>query len=107
MVRHPRIGVWLVAETIENKLAERWVKDDSFVPIATIPKVQEIELMSMQPDEDILKEYPYIAGDWKKGDTVACQTYKATPIKWIYTIEDGEVKWYDARWNRIEAPFKI
>ena len=57
--------------------------------------------------EDILKEYPYIAGDWKKGDTVACQTYKATPIKWIYTIEDGEVKWYDARWNRIEAPFKI
>lgn len=45
------------AETIENKLAERWVKDDSFVPIATIPKVQEIELMSMQPDEDILKEY--------------------------------------------------
>lgn len=57
--------------------------------------------------EDILKEYPYIAGDWKMGDTVACQTYKATPIKWIYTIEDGEVKWYDARWNRIEAPFKI
>ena len=57
--------------------------------------------------EDILKEYPYIAGDWKKGDTVACQTYKATPIKWIYTIEDGEVKWYDARWNRIEATFRI
>ena len=45
------------AETIENKLAAGWVKDDSFVPIATIPKVQEIEMMSIQPDEDIRKEY--------------------------------------------------
>ena len=45
------------AETIENKLTASWIKDDSFVPIATIPKVQEIDLMSVQPDEEILKEY--------------------------------------------------
>ena len=44
-------------ETIENKLEASWIKDDSFVPIATIPKVQEIDLMSVQPDEEILKEY--------------------------------------------------
>lgn len=44
-------------KTIENKLESNWVKDDSFVPIATIPKVQEIDLMSIQPDESVLKEY--------------------------------------------------
>ena len=43
-------------EVIEKKLSAQWVKDDSFVPIKTIPRVEEIELMSISPDEEILKE---------------------------------------------------
>lgn len=44
-------------ERIENKLEASWVKEDSFVPIATIPKVQEIQLMTIEPDESVLEEY--------------------------------------------------
>ncbi len=43
-------------ETIEKKLSEQWVKEDSFVPIKTIPKVEEMELMAVNPDEEVLKE---------------------------------------------------
>ena len=43
-------------EVIEKKLSAQWVKDDSFVPIKTIPRVEEIELLKVEPDEDILKE---------------------------------------------------
>ena len=43
-------------ETIEKKLAANWVKDDSFVPIKTISKVEEIALMSISPDEEVLME---------------------------------------------------
>lgn len=43
-------------EAIEKKLAAQWVKDDSFVPIKTIPMVKEIELMKTEPDEKVLKE---------------------------------------------------
>ena len=43
-------------EMIENKLAAKWVKEDSFVPIKTIHKVKEIDLLSPYPDEDVLKE---------------------------------------------------
>ncbi|MDO4338729.1 MAG: penicillin-binding transpeptidase domain-containing protein [Eubacteriales bacterium] len=43
-------------ETIEKKLSAQWVKDDSFVPIKTIPGVEETELMSVSPDEEVLKE---------------------------------------------------
>ena len=44
-------------ESIENKLEASWVKEDSFVPVATIPKVQEIQLMTIEPDESVLEEY--------------------------------------------------
>ena len=44
------------SEVIEKKLSEQWVKDDSFVPIKTIPRVEEIELLKVEPDEDVLKE---------------------------------------------------
>lgn len=44
-------------ESIENKLEASWVKEDSFVPIAIIPKVQEIQLMTIAPDESVLEEY--------------------------------------------------
>ena len=43
-------------EEIEKKLSAKWVKDDSFVPIKTIPRVEEIELMKIEPDEEVLKE---------------------------------------------------
>ena len=43
-------------EAIEKELSAQWVKDDSFVPIKTIPGVEEIELMSISPDEEVLKE---------------------------------------------------
>lgn len=43
-------------DVIEKHLSAKWVKDDSFVPIKTIPKVEEIDFMSMNPDEEVLKE---------------------------------------------------
>lgn len=46
----------ITPEAIEKKLSAKWVKDDSFVPIKTIPRVEEIELMSISPDEEALKE---------------------------------------------------
>ena len=44
-------------EEIEKKLSAKWVKEDSFVPIKTLQKVEEIELMSMEPDEEVVKEH--------------------------------------------------
>lgn len=44
-------------ETIKNKLEAGWVKEDSFVPIATRPKVRELDLMSLQPEESVLEEH--------------------------------------------------
>ncbi len=44
-------------EEIEKKLSAKWVKDDSFVPVKKLRKVEEIELMSLEPDEEALKEY--------------------------------------------------
>ena len=43
-------------EDIEKKLSAAWVKDDSFVPVKTIPKVPEIELMSPVPEEEVAEE---------------------------------------------------
>lgn len=43
-------------EVIEKKLSAQWVKEDSFVPIKTIPKVEEIELMKIAPDKEVLEE---------------------------------------------------
>ena len=38
-------------DVIKNKLSAEWVKDDSFVPIKTIPKVSELELMIKMPEQ--------------------------------------------------------
>ncbi len=43
-------------EEIEKKLAAKWVKEDSFVPVKTLKKVQEIEQLSLQPDAEMSKE---------------------------------------------------
>lgn len=44
-------------EEIVKKLSAKWVKEDSFVPVKTLRKVEEIELMSMEPDEEVIKEH--------------------------------------------------
>lgn len=46
----------ITPESIEKKLSAQWVKDDFFVPIKTIPKVEAIQLMSPNPNEEVLLE---------------------------------------------------
>lgn len=46
----------IAPEAIAKKLSAQWVKDDSFVPVKTIPRVEEIELMKIEPDEEALRE---------------------------------------------------
>lgn len=43
-------------EEIEKKLAAQWVKEDSFVPIKTIPAIKEMEFMTVSPDEAAVAE---------------------------------------------------
>lgn len=43
-------------DAITNAMNASWVKEDSFVPIKTIPKVSELELMSIEPGEKALRE---------------------------------------------------
>ena len=43
------------ADGIKKKLEAKWVKDDSFVPLKTLKKVDEINLNSPQPREDNIK----------------------------------------------------
>ena len=44
------------AETIEKKLSQSWVKDDTFVPVKTIPKVSELQLIAQDPKKSVLQE---------------------------------------------------
>lgn len=46
----------LEPEDIEKKLSAKWVRDDYFVPIKTLPKVAEIALMSWEPEEELVRE---------------------------------------------------
>ncbi len=41
--------------TIRQKLKAGWVKEDSFVPVKTVPKASETELMSPEPSQEALK----------------------------------------------------
>ena len=43
------------ADAIGKKLSAKWVKEDSFVPLKTIKKVDELNLNSMEPREDNVK----------------------------------------------------
>jgi cell division protein FtsI/penicillin-binding protein 2 len=43
------------ADVIGKKLSAKWVKEDSFVPLKTIKKVDELNLGSMEPREDNVK----------------------------------------------------
>lgn len=44
-------------EDIEKQLSAKWVKDDSLVPIKTLPKIRDIELLVIDPDKEVLKEH--------------------------------------------------
>ncbi len=46
----------ITKESIENKLSANWVKEDSFVPIKTIPKVDKLNLTSLDPDGEMIQE---------------------------------------------------
>ena len=46
----------ITPEAIEKKLAAKWAKEDSFVPLKTIPGVEETELLKAEPDEAVLRE---------------------------------------------------
>lgn len=46
----------MTPEAIENQLGAQWVDDESFVPIKTIPKINELEVTALEPDEAVLKE---------------------------------------------------
>lgn len=43
------------AKEMEKQLSAGWVKEDSFVPIATIPKVDELDLMAMEVAEEAVQ----------------------------------------------------
>lgn len=42
-------------ESISKKLEAKWVKEDSFVPVKTIKKVEETALLTETPDEEALR----------------------------------------------------
>lgn len=46
----------LDVETIETKLQAKWIKEDSFVPIKTIDKFLELDLIGDSPDEKVLEK---------------------------------------------------
>lgn len=45
------------AADIEEELSAGWVREDSFVPLKSVPKINEMDLMTLDPDEEVLKEY--------------------------------------------------
>lgn len=47
----------LEPETFEKKLSAKWVKDDSFVPIKTIPKLDETEPLALEMEEETMAEW--------------------------------------------------
>lgn len=44
-------------ENIEKQLSAKWVKDDSLVPVKTLPKVKDASLLMDTPNKDVLREY--------------------------------------------------
>ena len=46
----------MTAESIESKLSASWVKEDLFVPITTLPKIREIDLINPEPESGISEE---------------------------------------------------
>lgn len=43
-------------ETVEKNLSASWVRDDFFVPIKTVAKVKETDLMALEPEEEVVRE---------------------------------------------------
>ena len=47
----------MAPDEVQKKLSAKWVKEDSFVPIKILKKVEELELTSMEPEEEAVKEH--------------------------------------------------
>lgn len=43
-------------EAMDSKLSAGWVKEDSFVPIATLPKINELDLGAPEVSEEVMQE---------------------------------------------------
>lgn len=46
----------IAPENIERALSAQWVREESFVPVKTVPKVNELALMNPSPDGELLEE---------------------------------------------------
>lgn len=46
----------ITPESIEKKLSAKWVRDEWFVPIQTVPKIEALERMTWKTEEEIQKE---------------------------------------------------
>lgn len=44
-------------ETIEEKMSASWIRDDSFVPVKTISKIEELDLIAANVEEEVVEEY--------------------------------------------------
>lgn len=57
---------------------------------------------NFEKNKEALMKYPYIYQKWVRGNAVACQTVRSTPIYCIRDNSNG--KFYDKDWNEIEEP---
>lgn len=70
------------AQDIEKQVSAKWVKDDSFVPIKTLPKVKEIDLLVIDPDKEVVKEQKRQEELWNISGVVISDTeVREYPLK--------------------------
>lgn len=73
------------ADSIKKKLAAKWVKEDSFVPLKTLKKVDEFNLVSSQPREDNVKNKEL----QDKLLTIPGVLISDTPVRFYPLMESG------------------
>ena len=44
-------------ESIEEKMSASWIRDDSFVPVKTISKIEDLDLIAANVEEEVVEEY--------------------------------------------------
>ncbi len=66
----------LSVDTIKNKLHASWVKEDSFVPIATLPKISELDSQSQEFLEEQEKQNKILAISGVMMTDTQARTYK-------------------------------
>jgi penicillin-binding protein len=73
------------ADSIKKKLSAKWVKEDSFVPLKTLKKVDEFNLVSSQPREDNVKNKEL----QDKLLTIPGVLISDTPVRFYPLMESG------------------